>query len=74
MGERGAYLAAAGTIPQYRNKGVQGALIQRRIIEAKRNNCKVIVGQASFGGISQNNMGRAGLKIAYTKSVWTHQS
>ncbi len=74
MGEKGAYLAAAGTIPQYRSHGVQGSLIQHRIKEAKHNGFKLIVGQASFGSISQNNMERAGLKIAYTKSVWTYHS
>ena len=70
IGEKGAYLAAAGTIPAYRNKGIQKALIQYRIKEAKQRNCPFITGQASFGTSSQNNMERAGLKIAYTKSVW----
>ena len=74
MGEKGAYLAAAGTIPSYRNKGVQSALIRHRMNEALQNNCELIVGQANFGSSSQNNMERAGLKIAYTKSVWTHHS
>ena len=34
-------------------------------------NCKLIVGQARFGSSSQNNMERAHMKIAYTKSIWT---
>ena len=74
IGEKGAYLAAAGTIPSYRNKGIQGKLIRYRMKEAQQRNCQLIVGQANFGTSSQNNMERAGLKIAYTKSVWTHQS
>ena len=70
IGRKGAYLAAAGTIPYYRNKGIQSALIRHRINVAVRHNCELIVGQAKFGSGSQNNMERAGLKIAYTKSVW----
>ena len=74
LGEKGAYLAAAGTIPEYRNKGIQRALIHHRLKEAKQRDCTLITGQANFGTSSQNNMERAGLKIAYTKSVWSNKS
>ncbi|MBT2708164.1 hypothetical protein [Bacillus sp. ISL-47] len=65
-----ATLAAAATISGLRNKGVQSALIQARIYQAITHNCSLITGQARFGSISQNNMEKAGLKIAYTKAIW----
>jgi hypothetical protein len=68
-----ATLAAAATVPHLRNKGVQLALIQQRIHHAKTLHSRLIIGQAKFGSISQNNMERAELKIAYTKSIWIQQ-
>lgn len=68
-----ATLAAAATVPHLRNKGVQRALIQQRIQHATMLHSRLIVGQAKFGSVSQNNMERAGLKIAYTKAIWVRQ-
>ncbi|MBR7797117.1 GNAT family N-acetyltransferase [Virgibacillus salarius] len=65
-----ANLAAAATLPTDQNKGVHQALLQRRIQLAREANCKIIVGQATFGSVSQQNMQKAGMTIAYTKSVW----
>ncbi|MGD6834488.1 GNAT family N-acetyltransferase [Sutcliffiella halmapala] len=65
-----ATLAAAATLPSFRNRGIQGALIQQRIYKAYREECNLVVGQAKFGSVSQNNMERAGLRIAYTKGIW----
>ncbi len=64
-------LAASATIPKLRNKGIHSALILKRLHEVKRRHCHLIVGQASYGSISQKNMERAGMKIAYTKAIWT---
>lgn len=68
-----ATLAAAATVPHLRNKGVQQALIQQRIQHATTLHSRLVVGQAKFGSVSQNNMERAGLKIAYTKAIWVQQ-
>lgn len=65
-----ATLAAAATLPSFRNRGIQGALIQQRIHQAYREECSLVVGQAKFGSVSQNNMERAGMGIAYTKAIW----
>ena len=65
-----ANLAAAATLPEIRNKGIQSALIKQRIHEATLQECDLIVGQAKYGSVSQNNMERAGLRIAYTKAIW----
>lgn len=63
-----AMLAAA--LPQSRNQGIHHALIHKRIDQAQSLHSKLIVGQARFGSVSQNNMEREGLKIAYTKAIW----
>ncbi|WP_242270615.1 GNAT family N-acetyltransferase [Bacillus cereus group sp. BfR-BA-01310] len=66
-----ASLAASATLPEFQCKGCHTALIQKRIETAIATNCHLIVGQTRFGSSSQNNMERAHLKIAYTKSIWT---
>ncbi|MDP1457414.1 GNAT family N-acetyltransferase [Bacillus wiedmannii] len=66
-----ASLAASATLPEFQRKGCHTALIQKRIEKALAKNCHLIVGQARFGTGSQNNMERAHMKIAYTKSIWT---
>lgn len=65
-----ATLAASATVPEFRNKGVQTALIQKRMQHAADEGCSYLVGQAAFGSVSQKNMERAGLKVAYTNAVW----
>lgn len=68
--DRIATLAASATVPHLRNKGIQSGLIKQRIYQATLQECELIVGQAKFGSVSQNNMERAGLTIAYTKALW----
>lgn len=68
-----ATLAAAATVPHLRNKGIQNALIRERIRHANTLNIKLVVGQARFGSISQNNMERVGMKVVYTKAIWVKQ-
>lgn len=65
-----ASLALAATAPEYRNKGLQTALLQWRLHEAHKANCELVAGQASFGSTSQHNMERAGLKLAWTRATW----
>ena len=64
------YLANASTLPEYRRRGVQTALIARRIEDAARAGCDAACSGAAFGSPSQRNLQRAGLQVAYTKAVW----
>lgn len=66
-----ASLAASATLPEFQRIGCHTTLIQKRIEAAIKSDCNLIIGQARFGSSSQNNMERAHLKIAYTKSIWT---
>ncbi|WP_155593928.1 GNAT family N-acetyltransferase [Lysinibacillus cavernae] len=66
-----AILAASAVQHSARNKGIHQALIQYRVKEAVKQNCKHVVGHAKFASTSQKNMERCGMTIAYTKSIWT---
>ncbi len=63
--------AAAATVPEYRGRGLQTALLRTRIAEADRVGCDLVVAQASPGSTSERNMHRLGLSLAYTSVVWT---
>lgn len=66
-----ATLAAAATLPDYRNMGVQSELLQKRIEIAIEKGARYITSEATYGSGSQRNMERAGLKLAYTKAIWS---
>lgn len=68
-----ADLAAAVTVPEARNRGVQRALLAERFKLASSLGCHYIIGQAQFGSASQRNMQRAGMNIAYTKAIWVQR-
>ena len=66
-----AYLADAATVPEYRARGVQGALIAARIADAGQSSAQLVFSRAEFGTTSQRNLERAGLESRYTVSIWT---
>jgi GNAT superfamily N-acetyltransferase len=63
--------AAAATLPEWRGRGLQTALLRRRIADAAAAGCDLIVVQASPGSGSQRNVQRLGLALAYTRATWT---
>lgn len=66
-----ASLTFAATLPSYRNLGIQSLLIERRMRDAVKAGCSLIVGQASYLSSSFRNMQRAGLQLGYTRSTWS---
>lgn len=66
-----AYLADAATIPEYRRRGVQAALIMQRIADARQTSARFAFSRAEFGTASQRNLERAGLQSRYMVSIWT---
>lgn len=66
-----ASLTFAATLPAFRGKGLHQLLLKRRIEEAKRNHCRLVVGQCAFLSQSHRNMERIGMKIAYIRTTWT---
>ena len=67
-----AALFGAATLPEFRRRGVQSALIARRLHEAALAGCEYAVVSTNPGSGSQRNMERRGFRLAYTKVVMTH--
>lgn len=59
-----AYLAEAATVPAYRKRGLQRALIARRAADAKAEGATVIFGGVVYGDASWANMKALGLREA----------
>ena len=57
------------TLPEYRGRGVQTALIAQRLHEAALAGCEYAVVSTMPGSGSQRNMERRGFRVAYTKAV-----
>jgi hypothetical protein len=66
-----AYLADASCDPAYRRRGLQLALLQRRISEAIAAGVDFICSGAAFQSGSHRNMERAGMRVQFVRSVWT---
>jgi GNAT superfamily N-acetyltransferase len=65
------YLATAATLPEYRGRGVQTALVRYRLAAATQAGCDLLVGHTGVGSASHRVMERCGLRLAYTKAVWS---
>lgn len=63
----------AAALPEFRNQGLQQALLGRRMEEAKRHGCRLAVGQCAFLSQSHRNMERVGMKIGYVRTTWTEK-
>ncbi|HUK42850.1 MAG TPA: GNAT family N-acetyltransferase [Candidatus Bathyarchaeia archaeon] len=66
---RMAALFGASTLPDFRCRGVQTALIAQRLHEAAHAGCEYAVVSTHPGSGSQRNMERRGFRLAYTKAV-----
>ena len=65
-----ALLAGASTVPEWRRKGVQLALLDGRLKYAAEHGCDLAMICALPGGASQRNAERNGFRIAYTRIKW----
>lgn len=64
-------MATGVTLPEFRNKGCQTALLYRRMRDASLAGCHLVISQCQPGGSSQNNQLTVGLHISGTKVWWT---
>jgi len=64
-----AYLAMAGTLPDFRGRRCQSALIHARVADAAAAGCELVVATSAFPSSSHRNLERCGLHTAYTKPV-----
>ncbi|MEO5951187.1 MAG: hypothetical protein ABIQ44_01845 [Chloroflexia bacterium] len=63
-------MANALTVPALRGRGCQTALLWRRMAEASKRGCDLLVSQCMPGSDSQRNQLRVGLRVAGTKAWW----
>jgi len=61
------WLLGDATLPQYRGRGVQSALLAGRTRRAAQAGCELAVTEARPGSTSQRNMERLGFKVVYTR-------
>jgi GNAT superfamily N-acetyltransferase len=62
-----AFLMTDGTLPEYRGRGLQQALIQRRIKDAFEQGARHAMASTLPNSISQSNYLRNGFRVLYTK-------
>ena len=65
-----ALLAGASTIPEWRGRGVQRALLKARLDFAAKADCDLAMMGAAPGSRSQRNAERNGFRMAYTRIKW----
>ncbi|MGH9866204.1 MAG: GNAT family N-acetyltransferase, partial [Candidatus Acidiferrales bacterium] len=62
-----AGLFGASTLPAFRNRGVQTALLHARLKRAGEACCDLAVSLAQLGSASQRNIVRQGFVVLYTR-------
>lgn len=62
-----AGLFGASTLPEFRNRGIQTALLATRIARARERHCDLAVCLAQPGSTSQRNVVRLGFSVLYTR-------
>jgi GNAT superfamily N-acetyltransferase len=68
-----ANLFGASTLPAFRNRGVQTALIQARLAFAVAAGCDLAKVTTLPGSGSQRNVERQGFRVAYTRTVMVRE-
>ncbi|MGA8556261.1 MAG: GNAT family N-acetyltransferase [Candidatus Acidiferrales bacterium] len=61
-------LFGASTLPEFRRRGVQSALLTARLTWALEKSCDLAVSFARPGSISHRNIERLGFRVAYTRT------
>ena len=62
-----ASLSGASTLPEFRNRGVQTALLQTRLAKGKGQGCELAMSIAHPGSVSHSKLERQGFRVAYTR-------
>jgi hypothetical protein len=64
----------AGTVPEYRGRGAQMALIRRRLADAPYFGCDLVMGGGSLYSTPHRNFERAGLRLVPQGTGWVDGS
>lgn len=65
------WLGGAATVSTFRQRGLQGLLIDTRIQVASRAGLEIVAATATPGSSSMRNLERAGLALSDVQTVWT---
>jgi len=65
------YCADATTHPAFRGRGLQTALLHRRIADASAAGVDFVCSGADFLSQSHRDMERAGMRVLFVRSLWT---
>lgn len=68
-----ASLGGAGTLPEFRNRGVQRALLLARIAFAAESGCDTAMVATNPGSGSQRNVERLGFRVVYTRTKFLRE-
>lgn len=63
-----ASLGGASTLPAFRNRGIQTALLRARLAFAAREGCEIAMVTTMPGTISQRNAERQGFRVVYSRT------
>lgn len=66
-----AHLYIDSTLPEYRGRGVQSALLKARLCDARRAGFDIASSGARPSNVSSRNIERAGFNLAYTKTTFS---
>ena len=66
-----AYCADAATVPAFRGRGLQAALLRRRIADAAAAGVDFICSGAAYLSTSHRNMERVGMRVQFVRALWT---
>jgi GNAT superfamily N-acetyltransferase len=64
-----ALMCGAATLPQFRRRGVQSALLHARLHHASRSGCDLAVVTTQPGSKSQENVQRLGFDLVYARAI-----
>ncbi|WP_405181962.1 GNAT family N-acetyltransferase [Nocardia sp. NBC_01377] len=64
-----AQLCGAATLPRFRRRGVQGALLSARLALASEAGCDLAVVTTQPGSTSQHNAQRTGFQLLYARAI-----
>jgi hypothetical protein len=64
-----AQFCGASTIPYFRRRGVQSALLRRRLADAREAGCELAIVTAAPGSKSHSNVQRQGFHLLYSRAV-----
>jgi GNAT superfamily N-acetyltransferase len=68
-----ASFGGAGTLPEFRNRGVQKALLLARLAKAAGDGCDLAMVATMPGSGSQRNVERQGFRVVYTRTKFMRE-